>query len=332
METATIRAVRTIEPVARREAVGLREVTAVWLGWAAATALLIVTYARIAPAQLYNVSHSGLAGGLGRAVVQLNFPVALAAIAIAGVLAARLRQAGGAFAPGERRLVKAGLIIGALLCAIVAGPGVVRQGNLDARWINAPAALGVLVIAALTIVIARRTGLGEAARFGPGDRVRIGLALALILVALPWLFAEAGVYIGRVPGLGRIFLSEQIRPGETEAAVHLGHHHGADGLYLALTGLLLSRVLPRIEASALKAALGFYLGLMLAYGIANMANDAWTEQVWKRGWTNVKLLDFLTPSLSPAWALLLIAAVAIDLLVVPRLASPFREPEIPPSP
>ena len=37
METATIRAVRTIEPVARREAVGLREVTAVWLGWAAAT-------------------------------------------------------------------------------------------------------------------------------------------------------------------------------------------------------------------------------------------------------------------------------------------------------
>jgi hypothetical protein len=320
METATMTEIRSVEPGARREAAGLREATAAWLGWAATTALLTITYARIAPAKLYNVSHSGLMGGLGRAVVQLNFPVGLAAIAIAGVLAARLRQMEGAFVPGERRLVAAGLIVGALLCAVVAGPGVVRQSNLDARWINAPAALGVLLIAALTVAIARRSGLGSAAPFGPGDRVRLGLALALILVALPWLFAEAGVYIGRIPGLGRIFLSEQIRPGETEAAVHLGHHHGADGLYLALTALLLSRVLPRIGRGALKAALGFYLGLMLAYGIANMANDAWTEQVWKRGWTNVKLPNFLTPSLSLAWAGLLIAAVAIALFIFPRLA------------
>lgn len=332
MAATTMTTIREVEPAARQEAAGLCEVTAAWLGWAAATALLTVTYARIAPARLYNVSHSGLAGGLSRAVVQLNFPVALVALAIAGVLAARLRQKGEAFTTNERRLIRAGLIVGALLCVAVAGPGVVSQDNLDARWINAPAALGVLLIAALTVVIARRTGLGEAAPFGPGDRVRLGLALALILVALPWLFAEAGVYIGRVPVLGRVFLSEQIRPGETEAAVHLGHHHGADGLYLALTALLLSRVLPRIEAGALKAALGFYLGLMLAYGIANMGNDAWTEQVWKRGWTARTAPSFLTPALSPAWTFLLIAAAAIAVFVFPRLAPPSREREIPTAP
>ena len=49
----------------------------------------MVTYSRIRPEELYHVSRSGLAGGLGRALVFLNFPAALAAIAIVLLVADR---------------------------------------------------------------------------------------------------------------------------------------------------------------------------------------------------------------------------------------------------
>jgi hypothetical protein len=243
---------------------GLNEVIVVWLAWAALTVLLFVTYARIPPAELYNVSHSGLAGSASRALVLLNFPIALVAIAIAGILVAHLRQAGTAAPRRWRRAVTAGIVAGVALCAIVAGPGVVSQDNLDARWINAPAALGVLILAGMTIVVARACGRGQFSRFAPSDQNRIALAFLLALVALPWLFAETGVYIGRIPVIGAVFFSEQIASGVTEVAVHLGHHHGADGFYLAITALFLSRALPGINQGKLRTALGFYLALMLA--------------------------------------------------------------------
>ena len=34
---------------------------------------------------------------------------------------------------------------------------------------------------------------------------------------------------------------------------------------------------------------------MLAYGIGNLVNDDWLEQVVKRGWTNREVPDVLTP-------------------------------------
>jgi hypothetical protein len=57
---------------------------------------------------------------------------------------------------------------------------------------------------------------------------------------------------------------------------------------LALTALGLSR-LPRPRV------LDAYLALMLAYGIGNLVNDDWLEQVVKRGWTNREVPDVLTP-------------------------------------
>jgi hypothetical protein len=290
---------------------GLDEVIVVWLGWMAIAMLLFVTYSRIQPGSLYNVSRSGLVGGASRALVLLNFPIALVAIAIAGILAARLRQTENTLSPSGQRLARVGIAGGVILCAMTAAPGVVRQNNLDARWINLPAAAGVLLLVAMTIVVARACGRGRSNAFDANDRARAGLAAVLALVSLPWLFAEAGIYIGRIPVIGAVFLSEHVPAGETEAAVHLGHHHGADGFYLAATALILSRALPKIDAGRLHGALAGYLALMLAYGLGNMANDAWTEQIRKRGWSDRTAPSVLQPALTPAWGGLLIVAIGL---------------------
>jgi hypothetical protein len=54
---------------------------------------------------------------------------------------------------------------------------------------------------------------------------------------------------------------------------------------------------------------------MVAYGVANMINDAWTEQVVKRGWTDWTVPSMLRPDLSAAWGLLLLGMVALRFLV-----------------
>ena len=56
-----------------------------WVLVAALTLAVFVTYARLPADQLYNVSGSGLRGGLSRVVVELNFPDALIALGILGV-------------------------------------------------------------------------------------------------------------------------------------------------------------------------------------------------------------------------------------------------------
>ncbi len=71
----------------------------------------------------------------------------------------------------------------------------------------------------------------------------------------------------------------QPTPGEPGVdRVHLGHHEGLDGALLAWDALLLSRRRTGTVHS-------WYLALMLTYGVAVAAQDAWLEQVVKRGWT-----------------------------------------------
>ena len=55
-------------------------VDAVWALLLATAAVIVITYSRLAPEELYNVSEEGLALGLGRALVFLNYPVSLVAI------------------------------------------------------------------------------------------------------------------------------------------------------------------------------------------------------------------------------------------------------------
>ena len=59
------------------------EVVAVWCLFALDALATLVTYWRLPPDMLYNVDDAGdLAGGLGRTLVLLNYPLALGAIAL----------------------------------------------------------------------------------------------------------------------------------------------------------------------------------------------------------------------------------------------------------
>jgi hypothetical protein len=187
----------------------------------------VVTYSRLDPAELYHTSHEGIAGGLSRAVVLLNSPIALVAIGLALVAVAAL--------PPSARWA-AGLAIA--LCAVVAWPGVVDQADLDAREVNAIPVAGVVASLTLTLAAARQVGVSFAPRLS-GDRLRIAAAAGVVVLSLPWVATELGVHLP-----GDVFLGEEPhreKDGTAIAAVHLGHHHGLDGALLVLTALLLSR-------------------------------------------------------------------------------------------
>ena len=271
----------------------------VW-GLLAVVALCVfVTYSRVDPHELYHVSHDGLVGGASRVLVFLNYPTALVALAVLALVTDRLDATRPA-------------LLALALCLVILVPGVVDQNDLDAKWINVLPALGVAIVAAMTIQTIRTGGLGGAGE-SRGDRTRIGVAAVLGFVALPWIFAELGVYIGDVPLLDHVFRSKQVYQGH--AAVHLGEHHGLEGLLLVVTALLLTRELVRMRPGGLRTALALYLSLLIPYGVGNMANDGWKEQVFERGWTSWTVPDVLRPDLSWSWAVILLAGVLIYVLV-----------------
>jgi hypothetical protein len=281
---------------------GLAEALVVWAIFGVVALCVLVTYSRVEPHELYHVSHDGFAGGVGRLLVFLNYPTALMAIAVLALVADRLRAGWPA-------------LVSLVLCLVLFVPGVVDQDDLDAKWINALPALGVVIVAVLTVWAVLRTGTGGAAS-APGDRARIALAVALALVALPWVFAEVGVYIGDVPLLDGVFRSKQVYEGH--ASVHLGEHHGLEGLLLVVTALLLTRELGRMRATRLRTALAVYLSLLIPYGIGNMANDGWKEQIVERGWTSWTFPDVLRPDLTWIWAITVAVGAMIYLLFFRR--------------
>jgi hypothetical protein len=265
--------------------------TPVWLLFGATALTVLLTYAWRPTAELYHVSVGGFAGGLGRTLVYLNYPIALAAIAIVLVLWPLL--------DGRERG------IGAVACALCAVTVVaVDQDDLDARWINVLPAIGT----ALALALSLRHPLRAEERLR-GDPLRVGLAAALAVLSVPWLFATVGFYAP-----DPIFADELNRGAhlpadeDTRAAVHVGSHHGLSGVLLALAALVLSRARP-ITAVASGA-----VALMLCYGVAIAAQDAWLEQVEKRGWVEHGLPSMTVPSLSFGWLGIVVAATLVELL------------------
>lgn len=273
-----------------------------------ATVAVFVTYSRISAGDLYNVSGTGLEGGVSRALVFLGYPTSFAALAVVAVVSERLR---GLFEAGAA-------VLAVLLCLTIVIPGVVDQGDLDARPVNGLAAIGVAIALVLTGVAFRRGGLGQAVPWGRADVVRLVVGGILLLAALPWIAAEAGFYIDAVPGLDPIFMSEELHaePGEHSAhAVHLGDHHGTDGVLLAWTALALSRVLPTLRRRGVRAGLAAYLALMLVYGLAIALEDFWLEQLYKRDVTSIRLPNMIRPEASPEWAAIVAATVLVAVFV-----------------
>ena len=64
--------------------------------------------------------------------------------------------------------------------------------------------------------------------------------------------------------------------------------------------------------------MGLYLGLEIAYGLANTAQDGWLEQIAKRGWTSHVIPSVLHPALTPAWLGIALAAMAFAGLILRR--------------
>jgi len=163
----------------------------------------------------------------------------------------------------------------------------------------------------------------------PGDQLRVVVAVAAVALALPWIGADLGLSFDRVPVLGSLYQTGELRaqPGvprlpltwdepwqlgrrALHTAVHDGHHHGMDGALLVLSVLLVSRLLPSVRGR-LRGLLGAYLALMLCYGAGNLANDFWLEQVVKRGWTEWGIPNVTTPKVSIAWGVIVLSAAAL---------------------
>jgi hypothetical protein len=264
--------------------------------WAVLVAAVVATYSWVPADETYHVSHEGLVGGLSRGLTVLNFPVGLVAVALTLIAMAVL--------PQRAWLVAAPAIA---LCATI--PLFNEQANLDAKWGNAIPAAGVLLALGLTVAAVRRAGAALATP-RPWDRWRIALALVVGLVSLPWITAELGVHFP-----GDVFMGEELgaeKDGTSIAAVHLGHHHGTDGALLVLSVLLLSRV--AVSAPRMRIAVFASLGALLAYGGMNFAQDAWNEQLVKRGWTEHGIPSVLLPAAEPIW--LLVIGLAIGFTVV----------------
>jgi hypothetical protein len=288
---------------------GLAEALVVWMLWGLVALAVFITYWWIPPAELYNTSGTGPLAGASRLVVYLGYPVAIAAVPLAFIAAVRLAT----------WFAYAAAVVAMLLCFTIGIPGVVDQSDLDARPVNALAALGVGTALALTVAALVRRGVGRSEPWSSADWLRTLAALVLLLVALPWIFAELGVYVSDVPVLGSIFMAKQTVPspgGEPSLrAVHLGSHHGMDGTVLAISALVLFRVRRQLASRAGRVALTAYLSLMLVYGLANALQDFWTEQLVKRGTLSALIPSLIRPSASWAWAAMLAAALAICLAV-----------------
>jgi hypothetical protein len=252
---------------------------------------VIATYSRFPTTFLYNVHHSDtVAAGFGRELVALNFPFALVGIALVGLAWPRLH--------GPLRALG---VVAIALCAVVYFA--VDQNDLDAKPLNVVPAFGLALAVALVFAV----GVSDAQR-ARGDRVRIVLAAVLVFFCAPLIAAELGFFLNGVPFLGWVFQTGKLvhQPGVPglHYAVHHGQHHGWQATMLSLTALGFSR-LPRPRV------LDAYLALMLAYGIGNLVNDDWLEQVVKRGWTNHEVPSLLIPAANWGWPVVLVGAVVI---------------------
>jgi hypothetical protein len=280
----------------------LAEIWVVWVLFGLGTVAVFETYWRLPPAELWKVTNSGFVGGAGRAFVFVSFSAALAALAVLPIVADRL----------EDRRADIAAIVAFVLCATVAIPGVQTPSHLDPKWSNTFAVVGVVLAVGLTAWAAAR-GRPEPVRTSrAGDRARLALGALTLFFAAPYIAAELGFFLDGVPLLGWIFQTGAVAPepgaGYLHATVHHGHHHGLDGFLLVTTALLLSRLLGGIGRPWTRTLVAAILSLMLVYGLTNMVNDLWIEQVVKRGWTSWQVPDVLVPAASLAWAAMLVAA------------------------
>jgi hypothetical protein len=133
----------------------------VWPLYGILTAGILGTYALVSPAETYHISHEGIAGGVRQALTFSNFSHSFGALAILGIVVARLLDVPRDGRRCRRPMVNLLAAVALLLCLITALPGMGDQGDLDAKPINAVPAASVLLILGLTVYAWRTRGTGS---------------------------------------------------------------------------------------------------------------------------------------------------------------------------
>lgn len=283
---------------------GLADVLLVWAIFGSVAIEIFVTYSRTPVQELYHVRTGGLEQGAGRLLAFVGFPVGLAALLILPFTFDRL----------GRRAKPVAAVAGVTLGAAVLWPGALDEAGLEVAQARVLAALGVVLALGLTFAAWRERGAGPLGR-EPGDRIRLVVAAVFLVIGLPWVAADLALSLDRVPLLGSVYLTDQLAAQPSRAgrfpAVHDGHHHGMDGVLLIWAALLASRGLGRLRRARIRMALTVYVAFLLAYGAANAIQDAWLEQIVKRGWSSYELPSFVVPAASSAW----LAAAALTALI-----------------
>jgi hypothetical protein len=283
---------------------GIIDMVAAWTILAVVATEVFVTYTRLPVQELYQVRNTGAGTGGARLLAFVGFPVGLTAVAVLGLVGERV----------PRRDAVLGALAGGALAGGILWPGALDEAGLETQPARLLALIGVVISLGLTGVAARAVGVGTIGRERL-DRVRLAVGAVMLFAALPWIAADLGFSLDHVPLLNTIFQTDILarQPGQPLApAVHDGHHHGMDGVLLALTMLLLSRSLRFVTRPQLRSATGFYMALVFVYGMTNAVQDFWTEQVVKRGWTTHEIPKMVAPSIQPGWAVVL----ALTALVV----------------
>jgi hypothetical protein len=146
-----------------------------------------------------------------------------------------------------------------------------------------------------------------------GDRIRVVAVLVLLLLSLPWIAADLGFSI-----LGSDRWYAGFGHARLHHFVHPGNHHGMVGTLLAITAIVLSRTLGTV-GPPLRSALGVYLAVLLLYGLGNLANDFWLEQLVKRGVTGWQVPSMIVPAPNVPWLILLVLAALVYELLFRRV-------------
>ena len=92
-----------------------------------------------------------------------------------------------------------------------------------------------------------------------------------------------------------------------------------------LTALLLSRLLGG-ERRPAEQARAFFLSLLLAFGLGNIANDAWLEQIAERGWSSHQLPSVLGFTANWLWLAVLLTGGLVWLAWLSTAQPPTNAP------
>ena len=200
------------------------------------------------------------------------------------------------------------------LCAVTAWPGSSTR-TTSTRGSSTPLpALGVALALGLTVAATRASGGAVRRRACGSTRSASRSALIVLLVSIPWLAAELGV----LPARGR--RSSWSGPGSRPTAP--SSPPSTSGTTTASTAPLL---VPRRSCSRGRTCgravsrwrRRLYVSLMFAYGAVNLAQDAWNEQLVKRGLVDWRIPSALEPAPEPVW-LVVLALAAVAALVLRR--------------